>query len=95
MTGELTHTISKKEMVPHTPVINYHLKSEVSIMLRCQLCSSITNLKSTSTIKEATMKNMDNFRYKGKSSRATTKSIPFAVSKDEWGHKGGHCMVSP
>ena len=32
----------------------------------------------------ATMKNMDNFHYKGKPSRATAKSTPFAVSKDEW-----------
>ena len=45
------------------------------------------NSKSTSIIKEATMKNTDNFRYEGKSSRATTESIPFAVSKDEWDTK--------
>ena len=40
MTGEPTHTAS--EMAPHAPAmyINYHLKSEVSIMLRCQLCST-------------------------------------------------------
>ena len=47
---------------------NYCLKSEVSIPLCYQLCSThytavqIENcLKSTSTIKIATMKNMDNF----------------------------------
>ena len=33
------------------------------------------------------MKKMDDFRYKGKSSRATAKSTPFAVSKDEWDTK--------
>ena len=70
--------------------INYHLKSEVSITLRCRLCSTrytavrIKNcLKSTSAIKIANMKNTDNFRYKGKRSCSTAKSTPFAVSKDE------------
>ena len=29
-----------KEMVPHPDFINYRLKSEVSIMLRCRLCST-------------------------------------------------------
>ena len=55
MTGEPTHTAS--EMAPRPSYINYHLKSEVSITLRCQLCSTrytvfrIKNcLKSTSTI---------------------------------------------
>ena len=33
------------------------------------------------------MKNMDNFRYKGKPSRATAKSTPFAVNQDEWDTK--------
>ena len=37
------HTASKKEMVPHVPAINYHLKSEVSITFHCQLCSTITS----------------------------------------------------
>ena len=62
------------------PAINYHLKSEVSITLHCQLCSTrytalqIKNCsKSTSAIKAATMKNMDDFRYEGKPSYATTK----------------------
>ena len=48
--------------------INYRLKSEVSITLRCRLCSTrytavrIKNcLKSTSAIKIATMKNTDYF----------------------------------
>ena len=56
----------------------YMLKSEVSIMLHCWLCSirytavRIKNcLKSTSTFKIATMKNMDDFRYKGKLSCAS------------------------
>ena len=78
----------------HPNYINYRLKSEVSITLRCRLCSTrytvvrIKNcLKSTSAIKIATMKNMDDFRYEGKPSRATAKSTPFAVSKDEWDTK--------
>ena len=74
--------------------INYHLKSEVSITLHCRLCSTrytaarIKNcLKSTSAIKIATMKSTDDFRYEGKPSRATAKSTPFTVSKDEWDTK--------
>ena len=74
--------------------INYHLKSVVSITLRCRLCSTrytavrIKNcLKSISEIKIATMKNMDDFHYEGKPSCATDKLTPFAVSKDEWDTK--------
>ena len=74
--------------------INYHLKSEVSIMLCCQLCSTcytavrIENCsKSTSTIKTATRKNTDDFRHKGKPSCAIAKSTLFAVSEDEWDAK--------
>ena len=33
------------------------------------------------------MKNMNDFCYEGKPSRATVKSTPFAVSKDEWDTK--------
>ena len=84
----------KKEMVLHVSAINYRLKSEVSIMLRCQLCSThntalqIKNSsKSTSGIKVATMKNTDNFLYEGKPSRATAKSTLFIVSKEEWDTK--------
>ena len=87
MTGEPMHTAS--EMVPHTPTTVERLKSEVSMMLFCQLCSTrytafqIKNCsKSTSAIKIATMKSMDNFHYEGKPSCATTKSTLFAVSKD-------------
>ena len=65
-------------------------------MLHCWLCSTrytavrIKNsLKSTSVIKIATMKNMDDFRYKGKPLCATAKSTFFAVSKDEWDTKEG------
>ena len=36
MAGELTHTAS--EMEPRTP--NYRMKSDVSITLRCQQCST-------------------------------------------------------
>ena len=82
----------KKEMAPHVPATNYRLKSEVSITLRCQLCSThytalrIKNcLESTSAIKVA--KNMDDFCYEGKSSRTTAKSTPFTISKDEWDTK--------
>ena len=78
----------------HTSYINYHLKSEVSITLRCQLFSTcytavrIKNcLKSTSAIKIATMTNTDDFRYEGKPSCAITKSTLFTVSKDEWDAK--------
>ena len=74
--------------------INYHLKSEVSITLHCRLCPTgytagrIKNyLKSTSAIKVATMKNMDDFCYKGKPSHSTTNLTLFAVSKDEWDTK--------
>ena len=82
--------------------ITYHLKSEVSITLCCQLCSTrysavpIKNCsKSTSAIKIATMKNTDNFHYEGKPSRATAKSTLSAVSKDEWDTKEVHekCIV--
>ena len=74
--------------------INYHLKSEVSTTLCCWLCSTcytairIKNCsKSISAIKIATMKNTDDFCYKGKPSCATTKLTLFAVSKDEWDTK--------
>ena len=52
-------------------------------MLRCQLCSTHYTAVQTSAIKIATMKNTDNFCYKGKPSRATTKLTLFAVRKDE------------
>ena len=81
----------KKELAQLTPATNYRLKSEVSIKtitLRCLLFSThytalrIKNcLKSTSAIKVATMKHMDNFRYKGKSSHATAKSTPSLSAK--------------
>ena len=74
--------------------INYRLKSEVSNTLCCQLCSTRYTAvrfkncsKSTSAIKLATMKNMDDFCYKGKPSLATAKLTPFAVSKDKWDTK--------
>ena len=84
-TGEPTHSDARP---------SYCLKSEVSITLRCRLCSTcytavrIKNCsKSTSAIKIATMKNTDDFHYEGKPSHATAKSILFAVSKDEWDTK--------
>ena len=95
MTGEPTHTTSKERNgMAHPGYINYCLKSEVPITLHCQLCSTcytavrIKNCsKSTSAIKVATMKNMDDFLYERKPSRATAKSTLFAVSKDEWNTK--------
>ena len=76
------------------PGINCCLKSEVSIMLHCRLCSThyttvqIKNwLKSTSAIKIASMTNTDDFCYKGKPSRVIAKSTLFDVSKDEWDTK--------
>ena len=92
MTGEPMHTAS--EMALRPSYINYRLKSEVSIMLCCRLCSirytaiRIKNcLKSTFLIKIATIKNTDDFHFEGKPSRVRTKSIPFPVSKDEWDTK--------
>ena len=74
--------------------INYRLKSEVSITLHCQLCSTrytavrIKNCsKSASAIKVTTIKNTDVFHYEGNPSCATTKSTLLAVSKDEWNTK--------
>ena len=86
---------TKRKKWRHVPnYIIYHLKSEVSITLRCRLCSTrytavrIKNcLKSTSAITIATMKNTDNFLYGGKPSHATAKSTLFTVSKDEWDTK--------
>ena len=82
-----------KEIAPHTATTNYCLKSEVSITFHRQLCSTcytalrIKNCsKSTSAIIVATMKNMDDFHYKGKPLHATAK---LAVSKDEWDTKEG------
>ena len=89
MTDESTYTTSKEEMVPCASAISYHLKSEVSIVLCCQLCYfRIKNCsKSTSAIKVALMKNTDDFRYEGKPSHALAKLTPFTVSKDEWDTK--------
>ena len=84
----------KKEWCRAPCYINYHPKSEVSITLHRQLCSTgytavqIQNCsKSTSAIKIATMTNTDYCLYKGKPSRAIAKSTLFAVSKDEWDTK--------
>ena len=84
----------KKEMALCAPATNYRLKSEVSIMFHCQLCSTryialqTKNCsKSTSAIKVATIKKMDDFHYEGKPSCTTAKLTPFTVSKDEWDTK--------
>ena len=74
---------------------SYRLKSEVSITLCCQLCSTrytavrIKNcLKRTSAIKIATMK-IQTISVMKESHHvlATAKSTLFAVSKDEWDTK--------
>ena len=87
-----THTERVGTM--HPSYINYRLKSEVSITLCCWLCSTrytavqIKNcFKNTSAIKVATMKNTDNFRYRRKTQKNTTKLTLFTVSKDEWDTK--------
>ena len=74
-----------------TMPINYHLKSEVSIMIHCQLCMfnllhSRTNqelFKSTSVIKVATMKLRTISIMQRKTSRGTAKLTLFTVSKDK------------
>ena len=95
----LCNTCTPKERngAVHPNYINYHLKSEVSIMLCCWLRSThytavrIKNCsKSTSVIKIVTMKNTDDFCYEGKPSCAITKSTCLQrcpVSKDEWDTK--------
>ena len=45
---------------------------------------SIANQELFEKHKVASMKTTDYFHYEGKSSRATTKSTPFDVNKDEW-----------
>ena len=86
------YTVTKEER--NSVVHPSYLKSEVSFMLCCQLCSTcytalqIKNCsKSTSAIKVATKKNMDDFHYERQPSCATTKSSPFTVNKDEWDTK--------
>ena len=91
----LQSTHIKRNYDAHPGYINnYCLKSEVSLTLRCRLCSTcytavqIKNyLKSAFAIKIATMTNTDDFCYKGKPSHAIVKSTLFAVSKDEWDTK--------
>ena len=94
MTSEPMHTASKKEMVPHSPVINYSLKMKYPLCFVVSYVQPVTQQyesraarKAPLQIKIATMKNMDDFHFKGKASLATTKSTTFAVSKDEWDTK--------
>jgi len=80
------------------PYINYPLKSKVSIMLCCQLCSTCYTavwindcLKRTSAIKVATMKATDDFFFSFTNRNyhvPTSKLILFTVSKDEWDTRG-------
>ena len=90
MNSEPAHIASKERNGPGCSSYHYCLKSEVSITLCCQLCSTHYAAlrvekcsKSTSAIKVATMKNTDDFHYEGKPSRATAKSTSFSVSQDE------------
>jgi len=76
------------------PPTKYCLKSEVSITLCCQVCSTryiavqITNYsKSTSVIKVAFMKNTDDFHYTKEAIMWYHQTTLFAVSKDEWNTK--------
>ena len=94
MTGELTRTTSKERNGATRPSYQLSSKNEVPITLHCQLCSTCytavqikNSSKSTSTVKVATMKNMDDFCYEGEPSCATAKLTLFAVSKDEWDTK--------
>ena len=43
MIGEPTPTSKERNGAVHPSYINYRLKSEVSITLCCQLCSTLTN----------------------------------------------------
>ena len=80
------HTKERNGAV-HPSYINYRLKSEVSIMFhyRLPLHSSMNQelLEKHLCNQNSHYENMDDFHYKGKPSRATTKSTLYAVSKDE------------
>jgi len=90
MTGELTHTASKeRNCIVYPSNINCFLKSEESLMLcfqSCSTCYAVVQInyifKSTSALKIGTMKiYIYEFYYIRKPSCATTL---FTVSKDEW-----------
>ena len=97
---QFTHTTSK-ESAAYPSYINNHLKSEVSIMLHCQLC--MFNPLHSSTNQQLFEKHLCNqsshyekyrrFPYEGKPSCATAKSTLFAVSKNEWTQR--RTLVSP
>ena len=81
-------------MVPRPNFINYRLKGEVSITLRCRLCSTCyTAIKNQELFEKhlcnqnSHYENTDDFRFEGKPSRAHTKLTHFPVSKDEWDTK--------
>ena len=87
MTGEPTHTAPKERNgAARHSYISYRLKSELSIMLRCQLCSTRYTAvrtkncwKSTPAIKVTTMKNTNDFHYEGKPSRATNRHFSLSA----------------
>ena len=87
-----THTKRNRAACPN--YINYRLKSEVSVTLRCRLCSTPLHSSTNQELFEKHLcnrnshdENTDDFRFKGKPSRARAKSTPFPVSKDEWDTK--------
>ena len=82
-----TKTHSKRNDAARPSYINYRMKSEVSITLRCWLCSTryttvrIKNcLTSTSAIKIAAMKNTDDFRYMKGSHHVLSPNRHFSLS---------------
>ena len=80
-----------KEMVPLVPVIS------IIVCIHYALLLAVFNLLHSSTNQKlfekhlcnqnSHYKNMDDFHYKGKPSRAISKLTLFAVSKDEWDTK--------
>ena len=84
------HAYRKKKW-HHAPQL-YQLssKSEVSITIHIDYVQPVTQQYESITVQKApiaTMKNTDDFHYKGKPSCATAKSTLYAVSKDEWDTK--------
>ena len=84
----------KKENGATYAYLIYHLKTEVSITLCCQLCSTsytavwIKNCsKSSSEILVATMKYTNNSHYERSHYMLPLKSTLFTVGKDEWDAK--------
>ena len=60
----------ERNSTAHPNYINYHLKSEISIMLRCQLCSTCYTAVRHLYNHNSHYENTDDFRFKGKPSCA-------------------------